>query len=403
MKSIAVAFALTALASTAVLAEAPPSTDTARLLGPLARGVNYQVENPITSDGVLYVFKLATPYGNFRVDGEQLLKLRLHELAALEKLEALSQSGEFTKSLAAAVQQPIATVGKALVNPFSLVTGTVSGVGSMFDKVSAGLNDPYDKSDNAVDGLLGTSAALRQLAYQYDVDPYTKFPPLAKRLQTLAQAHAMGGLAVKGAVMAIPGGAGLAVSGLQSAGTLGSLVRDKTVAQLDEINQAALLAMGVNPTVMAAFMSNQHYTPADKTLVVAALKSMPRAANKTLYVAKIAGAADVDAAFFHRVQTQWMAAYNAKVEPITGFANVLGFPLLVRADGKLVGLFPMDILAWTDPVRKTVLAMSQKISAESGAPVEIRLSGTVTDEARREIAKVGWTVKDHDTALLNGN
>lgn len=178
--------------------EAPPVMEAAVLLGAEAQGKNYKVQSPVASDGLLYVFKLETPYGHYTVFGEQLLKLRLHELAVLQRLQELSQSKEFTQSLAHSVQQPIETVGKVLTNPFSVITGTVSGVGDIFNKVSAGMNDPYDKQEKAIDGLLGTSSALRQLAYQYDVDPYTTFPPLAARLKQISQARALAGLRSRG-------------------------------------------------------------------------------------------------------------------------------------------------------------------------------------------------------------
>ncbi|MGF7159950.1 hypothetical protein FHS85_001573 [Rhodoligotrophos appendicifer] len=406
IRILAASAAITVAIFTAALAapppEAPPITAAPALLGSAVQGKNYKVETPVASDGLLYVFKLDTPYGNYTVFGEQLLKLRLHELAALEKLQELSQSEEFTKSLASSIQQPVETVGKTLSNPFSLITGTVSGVGEVFNKVSAGLHDPYDKREKAIDGLLGTSAALRQLAYQYDVDPYTTFPALAARLRDISKARAFGGLAVKGAEMAIPGAAGLAVSGLQSAGALGALVRDKTVSELDQINQAGLVKMGVDARVIDTFMSNQNYTPADKTLIVAALASMDGVDDRTLYVAKISGAHSVDIAFFHRLQTQWIAAYHQKIAPLKAFVSALGFPLVLRADGKLVGLFPIDTLAWTEETQKAAAAINDRVKSERSNGLELRISGTVTDDAKKGLAKLGWKIHEKDTGLLDG-
>ena len=44
-------------------------------------GDNYTIKNPVRSDGLLRIYSLATPYGEFIVHGDQMLRMRLNELA----------------------------------------------------------------------------------------------------------------------------------------------------------------------------------------------------------------------------------------------------------------------------------------------------------------------------------
>lgn len=376
--------------------------DAVKLLGATAKGPNYEVESPVASDGMLYVFHLDTPYGRYTVFGEQLLKLRLHELAALQQLENVSQGEVFTSSVASAVAKPVEAAGRVLANPISAVTGTMSGLGEALNRVGARLADPYAKRGNPVDGLIGTAAARRALAHEHNVDPYTTFPPLAARLDELAQASALGSAAVRGASMAVPGAVGLAIGGVRAAGSLGDLVKNKTVAELDEINEGDLLKMSIDPRVVQAFMANGNYTPTDKTFIVAALKSMPETEDKAAYLATIAQAGRPDLAFFHRLQAQWMAAYHAKVAPLEGFVSILGLAFVRRADGRLVGFFPVDAIAWTETVQKAVANLNAQAKAEKANGLELRITGTVTEQARQGFRKVGWRVYEKDTSLVEG-
>ncbi|WP_342642589.1 hypothetical protein [Rhodoligotrophos ferricapiens] len=386
--------------STLAATEQPPLTEAATLLGTAVKGTNYTIETPVASDGMLYAFTLETPFGRHTVFGEQLLKLRLHELAVLEKLEALSTSEEFSRGLATGLGKPIDAVADAMTNPLALASGAVSGFGEAFGKVGAGLTDPYPKPANATEALISASAARRQIAYDYDVDPYTSFPPLAARLNQLAEASALGGIAVKGAVKAP---AGLAAAGPKSSGKTGELIRTKTVPELEALNREALHSLGIDERAAQAFLANGNYTPTDKTMIVAALSTMRQAEGLSLYLSLIAKAQRPDLAFFHRLQTQWIAAYHARVAPLEAFVSMVGMPFMRRADGKLVGFFPVDMIAWTDAVEKAALAMNERILKERANGLELRITGTVTEDAQQGFKKLGWRVFPKDTGLIDGS
>lgn len=391
-----------AVSPSAGWSEQAPKVPAASILGAAAQGPDYQIASPVASDGLLFTFHLNTDYGPFTVHGEQMLKQRLHELAVLRELEKVSQSEAFQQAFAKAVGKPIDTVGKVLTNPVGTVRGTISGLGEALNKIGAGLNDPYAKRDgSALAGITGKAAAVREIAFQYNVDPYTTFQPLAHRLDQLAQAAALGGLVVKGATMAIPGAAGLAVGGLQTAGQLGNLVKTKTVAELNLINAAALKAMNVPQPVIDAFMTNPHYTPTDRTLIVGALQGM-RSGNKAAYFAIIAQAGRDDLAYFHRLQAQWMAAYDRKVAPLVEFTPLLGIAFARRADGKLAGFFPVDMIAWTDTARSAAGKLTEAARAAKANGVELFITGSLTEEARKGFKALGWKVHEKDLSLIEG-
>jgi hypothetical protein len=130
--------------------------------------------------------------------------LRMAVLEALNKIAGsrFAEPGQSGLS-------PFEFVGSLVTEPVDTVTNTVSGVGDFFDGLASGVRNSGKTQDSALASLTGEAKEKRVLATTYGVDPYTDFKPLADRLDSLARASALGGLAVKGAFVAW--GAGLVV------------------------------------------------------------------------------------------------------------------------------------------------------------------------------------------------
>ena len=259
--------------------EAPPSFNAAQLPGIRRIGPNYTIENPVRSDGLLRDYVLKTPYGEYPVRGDAMLQMRLNELYALSLLEKVSGSDSFAKALAEAGLNPLKYTGQLIINPIGTLQNTLAGVGAMFDRIGAGMRNAGKTRDDAVASVLGVTNERRQLAAAYGVDPYTDFPPLDAKLKQLSQAAALGGLAVTGALLAVPGAAGIVVSNLSTANKLNDigiddLARQYTAAQILELNRKLLAKMGVAAELSERLLANRHYTPIDMAAMVAALDSM---------------------------------------------------------------------------------------------------------------------------------
>ena len=103
----------------------------------------------------------------------------------------------------------------------------------------------------------------RILAATYGVDPYTDFPPLDAKLKQLSEAAALGGLTVTGALLAVPGAAGIVASNLSTANRLNDvgikeLARNYTASQILDLNRERLNAMGISPEMNEALLSNRN-------------------------------------------------------------------------------------------------------------------------------------------------
>jgi hypothetical protein len=363
-------------------------------LGAGASGSNYRVQDAVTTDGLLRIYALETRYGTFTIYGDAMLLQRRKELAALAVLEKQSRTEAFGDAVLRAGTAPVQFAGDLITKPEATIRRTVSGIGEVFNRVASGLeNVGKSGPDNTVNAALGVSAAKRKIASDLGVDPYTDFAPLTQELDEFARATALGGLAVKVGFSFIPGAAGTAISATSSAQGLGSLVRDKTPAQLLEINQARLRKLGVPRAMAGKFLSNRHYTPADQTVIAGALRQLQGVKDLGLYVDRLAQANSRDLAIFLRTRTELLAAYQQRTGAIVRILSIKGIPLTQQKDGSIMFLGPIDSLTWNARVSKTFAIVTSAIRKNgSNAPLVLAISGTATPLGKNQLEKLGWSV-----------
>jgi hypothetical protein len=363
-------------------------------LGAAASGANYRVQDTVTTDGLLRIYTLETSYGTFTIYGDAMLLQRRKELAALAVLEKQSRTEAFGEAVLRAGTAPVEYASDLVTKPRATIKRTVSGIGEVFNRVASGLENVGKGSpDDTVNAVLGISAAKRKIAFDLGVDPYTDFTPLAQQLDDYARATALGGLAVKVGFSFIPGTAGTAISATSSAQGLGSLVRDKTPAQLLEINRARLAKLGVPRTTASKFLSNSYYTPADQTVIAVGLRRLQGVRDLGLYVDRLAQANSRDLAIFLRTRTELLAAYQQRTGAIVRILSIKGIPLTQQKDGSIMFLGPIDSLTWNARVSKTFAIVTSAIRKNgSNAPLVLAISGTATPLGKNQLEKLGWSV-----------
>lgn len=402
MRYLGAALALAALVLTTVLASAatlepPPSFDAGKLLGAAAQGPNYRIANPVTSDGYLRNYTIVTPYGTFYASGDQMLAMRLKELKALKALNKTASSQSFAQAMLKAGLSPVEFAGHLVTNPLGTVKNTFEGIGDTISGIAAGIKNPDDPHESALASLTGEAQQQRVIAYQYGVDPYTDFKPLADKLSSMATAAAAGKLAVSAAFIAIPGAAGTIVSNVSTANDLNSVIRDRSSAQLAELNKTKFAKLGIDKKEVKRLLKNSHFTPVDITVMADALARVGPVAHMDILVARAATATSRDIAYFIRKRFEMIAAWQQRHHDLTAFVrfDAAPFPLAQTARHGLIGVFPIDILSWTADTSRALEGMTRDARAEGmkGAKV-LAITGTATPLAQKELKRLGWTVED---------
>ena len=399
---VALVCLLPAVAS-AQTVENPPSFNATQIGGIPATGTNYSIKFPVRSNGMLRVYRLTTPYGEFTVRGDDMMRMRVNELAALAALEKVSNSDTFAHALVQAGLNPLKYTGRLITNPIGTVQDTFSGIGAMFNRIGAGLANQGKTSDKPLASLLGVTDERRKIAASYGIDPYTDFPPLDAKLKQLSQAAAAGGLVVTGALIAVPGAAGIVVSNLSTANKLNNIALDElarsyTAAQIMNLNRQRLIDMGIAPELNERLLANRDFTPIDMAAMVAALDSMKGIGGREVFVARAAAAHPRFVAYFVRRQAELFADGYRHHAGYTRFVSLAGDPVMLDRKGRFVSVAPIDALSWT---RETSGSLTQMTDAGRGmapkARGEMRITGQATALAKRSLKKQGWSVHERQS------
>lgn len=396
--AVAIAGLFVALDARAESFEQPPSFSPVQILGNAASGTNYAIADPVASDGYLRNYTLRTPVGVFKVNGDQMLFMRFKELAALDALNKTAGSERFAKAVLKAGLSPLEFAGNLITKPISTVENTVTGVGQFFDGIGSGVRNAGKSQDSTFASVTGAAKEKRQLAYQYGVDPYTDFKPLAERLDSLARASALGGLAVKGAFIAVPGAAGAVVSNVSTANSLNEAVRDNSAAQLLDVNRKGLVRIGIKKESVEKLLSNRNYTPVDVVAMVAALTQLRKLGGLDIVVARAATARSRDIAYLTRRRVELIAGYQEKNGTLASFVAVQGspFPLCLTRENGIVGIFPFDAVSWTEPTSQVFAAMTTAAAEQGAAGSKLfAITGTATPLAKKNLAKLGWKLREN--------
>ena len=250
--------------------------------------------------------------------------------------------------------------------------------------------------------MLFRSDQKRKLAVKMGVDPYTDFPPLDARLSRLAEAAAAGGLTVSAAMLAVPvGTVGIIVSNVSTASTIegvriDELARDQTAAQIFDLNRQRLRAMGAENELVEKLIDNRNYTPIDMAVLVAALDNMPNVEDRTIFLERAARIDTRSLAYFMRRHAEMVKNHQSRGAHFARFVSLGGYPFNVARDGRVVGVMPIDILSWTETVARVLrdcASDARRLSASGH--VELRITGTATARAKKELQALGWRLTEN--------
>lgn len=368
--------------SAAAKYERAPTFTAARVLpASLLNSPYYKVRSRVGIEHYQYVFNLDTQWGEFRVVGTTLLKVRAREMEAAAKLAEIGGAETFVDAAGRTALKPLGTAKGLLTQPGKTITNTFKGVGNIFGSVGASMDATDPRKESVVASLTGGAEARRKLAFDLKVDPYTSFKPLDEQLTRLATASAFGNTGVNVGLGFVTGGVGIAISATSASQKLREALRDKTAAQLEQTGRRFLAEMNISKSAVNAFYANPHLTPTDKAVIVVALRKLKGAKGRQIYLETAAGANSVVLAFYYRRQAELIAYYSKKVSPVRAIARAGRAPM-IETDRGTVSILPVDYLYWSEPINK--LAANGR-----GA---MWITGRASKRATSQLGAMGWKI-----------
>lgn len=384
--------------------EASVTLKASQILPPdLLAGPNHRVEEKVINDGYVNTYRIGSKFGNFTAVSTAMLRKRIGEINALVVMEKIQGTKEFTASLKEAGMDTLVGFKNLVTSPVQTVSGAVSGLGVAVRRAGDNLTGPKrsDSEDSRVKDLIGFSKTKREYAHELGVDVYSDNEKLQERLNEIAWAGYGGGLTWAGAMAAVPGGAGLAITVSGSHHLLNEVFRTTPPVDLRRMNAEKLKAMDVHPEIADAFLNNSFFSPRQQTLLVNALEQMKGVTNRAAFIRFAAATQNPNLAFFRQRQAEMYAGYHRTVAPFESFLSLDGLPAGRTTSGNLVFNSPLDHLVWTEPIARFITAVN-KVAQETAGIKETQfwVTGTLSPRAKKEIESRGWQVQERSEERL---
>lgn len=383
--------------------EPPPVFHASKILPPqILTGPGYRIHDLVYNDGVDNRYELTTDYGRLAVESTDLLMIRLQEFKALRAMEELKRTDVYATALKNAATAPLDLAKNLVFHPIDTVSGIGTGVGKFFGNIGHSIwGKPSEQEEGVVKTILGFDTIKRKYAYEFGVDPYSNNEILQNRLKEVSWTAFAGNLTVRVAFLAIPDVAGLVVRGTGFSEGMNKLLRDKSPAELKDLNAEILKRMAVHRSIAEVFLEHPKFSPSQTTYLVGALERMEGVADREIFIQVAALAHDESTVFFRRRQAELMAGYHTNVSPVRRLIRLGKGSFVQKQDGKVVGIFPIDHLVWTKQVARTEALISRAITQLQNVPAkELWISGTMSPVARKNLEASGWTIKEDVLAQL---
>ena len=151
-------------------------------------GPNYRIDDLVYNGGFDNRYSISTSYGTSIVESNDGLRVLVRELNAIYHMQQVQGTSTYADSLSAAAMGPLNTAKNFLVNPVDATVNVISGIGRFLGGIGDALTSFGRDDDNVLEALTGFAATKRKFAFEYGIDPYSRYEPLQSELKKMAWA-----------------------------------------------------------------------------------------------------------------------------------------------------------------------------------------------------------------------
>jgi hypothetical protein len=373
-----------------------PTLNASMILQPqYFQGPNFTVRNPVPSYSGSNRYTIDSDFGVFEADGNQMLMRRVAEINAIAKLEAMSQTKEFTQAAAQAAAAPLKVAQDLVTNPVSTISSVPKGIWGFLNQAGEAVKEAAEGQQgtaaegNTVENMTGFSKTKRDLAIKLGVDPYTTNKVFQKELNKVAWPAFLGKFTVDLGMAAV-GGAALSAANWTS--TLSDALREKSPTELRLMNLGLLTNnMGVSRATADGFLNNNAISPTTQTILVAALAQLGNIPGQAEFIRQAATSQDEHDAIAFQQSVQLMANLNNSA-PVARITHLNGLTVCQTNDGTVVVPIQWDYVVWTPITERFITALKAQKFTTSVSGYTVILTGVVSPMTAQALAARGVNV-----------
>ncbi len=351
----------------------------------LMKGPLHTVGEQAENDGLVNTYFLYSGDNASAVTTGIALRTRIREIYAIDKLEGMSKTDEFTKAIKESGKEKVDSVVALAKDPVGTIKRVPQGASRFFGRIGESLKGGKSEGEsNMWDSIAGVDKAKTALAVKLGVSPYSTNQELQELLTSTARAMAGGGLVIGAALMPIGGGLGTVITGLNVNEALQQTLVNSPPSELRMINRKKLMALGMTHESADEFLMHPWYSPWQETIVVDALNTI--GVNPTAFLERACRAlTEQDAIYFQRL-AQVLARYHTAKTPLKSIRLGNGAVCALDAKGVLVIPLSCDYAIWSERAAGRVGDFANFAQAHREIKgLALWVDGKVSDTATREL------------------
>jgi hypothetical protein len=364
------------------------------------RSPHYKIGEDVAVRENSYIFNLDDGAHAYQVASRALLTIRTHETAVLD--QAIAQFNQQNEQLGTELRGVLEIrsdgVGQILTSPLRTATNLASQLGRNVaetlgerrtpTRTRAG-NDTWRIEEDAV-----AAAHRRTVASQLSLDVYSLNPRVREFLTKVAKARESGNVAAGGGLITVREDTGYQVADGRLEREISALVRRLDAADLDAAVAGELRAMGIEASVVTAFLDNPQLSPRHRLTIAAHLDFLGGASGRSYLVQIASSSATEPEALAWQNMVRMFARFHETQAKIVEFDVGVGLPAARADNGRLVVALPLDLVVWDESTRDMVLKLAQAVTKRSLTTAEILLSGTASVKAASAAGQRGVTLTE---------
>lgn len=371
----------------------------------LLAGDHYRVDAEVVAHGYANRYTIHSDFGDFEAAGEEMLRTRIHEVAALAALKEIKKTRAFAMGLVEAAQSPFEGAKELVRRPVQTIAGIPKGIYRFVARLGEmAKSKPSRQEQSRAKELIGFASLKRQVAHELSVDVYSTNPVLQDEMDAVTWAGFAGGMSFSFvfALVPLPPVMSAQITSVKYTRRANSILRDNAPADLRRMNRETLTKAGLEARVVEAFLDNPWLSPAHHTRIALAVAALDGVGGRDVML-RLATRVNSEAMALMLQQVAEMTmVYHQRVMPVRTLITIIDSPAFVTAESALVMILPADRLMWTPWLAQRAAAAERyRGGATAVDSREIWVSGNASPRALRELVVRNITVFERARGWLS--
>ena len=379
-----------------------PVVTPAEVLPPeLLHSLKHKVKEVEVRNGMFH-FYVESDFGAYYIDSLALLRERVREIIILGNainhtgsLEEHGMSGKIGDQLQIRSDRALDILKQPVKSANELAKQVAHGLNETLGGGEAEARRKYIYNGGASsDPVLAVHK--RNVAGQWQLDVYSTNPRVQEFIGTVAREREAGNISAGTPALNRVPVKPLRVADAALESEISSLLKAKSPVELNDIDKRILESVKIGPDLTTGFLQQSVLSPRHKTRICEYLTQLVDVDNLSAFIMVANAARNESEALAGEELAMMLANYHHKVNKLRALQSDNKGIDAVTVDNRLIHFTVQDMIYWDQIAEQFYDALAERAKNAGVTRMQIVTSGLVTPEAKAQLQKRQFDIKQRD-------